>query len=261
MVWLPAGRFLMGTPTDYAGEHDPDECPQRTVEITRGFWLARCEVTNAEYGRFLAEITRMGKHGRCHPDEPKGKDHTPAYWTDEHLNAPAQPVVGVDWWDAHAYAAWAGLRLPTEAEWEYAARGTNGRKFLWGEAWPPTIPVGNLADETAGKAVDGVEVLKGYADGHAYTAPVGAYPAGASWCGALDLAGNVWEWCADRYDVYDVKVDRDPTGSATAPGRVVRGGSWRSSDPADVRCAFRDNYETDYRDDSYGFRCARSAAR
>ena len=99
--------------------------------------------------------------------------------------------------------------------------------------------------------------MKDYTDGYSYTSPTGSFPAGASWCGALDMAGNVWEWCNDRYDVYDVKEIKDPIGSTTAAGRVVRGGSWRSSEPGDLRCGFRDNYEPTYRDDSYGFRVVR----
>ena len=160
-VWVPAGKFLMGTPVDFKEAHDPDECPQRTVELTRGFWIARDEVTNAEYALFLADLKLTGTHAKCNPNEPKDKDHTPAFWEDKNLNVPNQPVVGVDWWDASSYAAWAGMRLPTEAEWEYAARGPDGRKFPWGETWPPVALQGNFADESA-KDIEGLEIIKDY---------------------------------------------------------------------------------------------------
>ena len=260
MIWVPAGRFLMGTPTNFPRAHDPDECPMRPVTLTRGFWIARCETTNAEYAKFLEHIRKTGDHGKCHPGEPKGKDHTPANWSETKLNRPRQPVVGVDWWDAYAYAAWAGLRLPTEAEWEYAARGSDGRLYPWGTNWPPVKVVGNFADETAAGEEPDMRTLVGYKDGHATTAPVGSFSLGASWCGAMDMAGNVWEWCNDIYAPYDVKIDRDPVGPATGEGRVVKGGSWRGTEAADFRCAFRDNYRPEYRSDGFGFRCARSGS-
>ena len=260
MIWVPAGRFLMGTPENFEGPYDPDECPMHLVTLTRGFWIARCETTNAEYAKFLERIRKAGDHSKCHPDEPKGKDHTPAHWTETKFNQPRQPVVGVDWWDAYAYAAWAGLRLPTEAEWEYAARGIDGRLYPWGTNWPPAKVVGNFADEAAAKEDPEFRTLVGYNNGHATTAPAGAYPLGVSWCGALDMAGNAWEWCNDCYAPHDVKNDRDPVGPATAQGRVVKGGSWRATDPADCRCAFRDDYVPEQRRDDLGFRCARSPA-
>ncbi len=264
MIWIPAGTFTMGTPDDFKDAHDPDECPQRTVTLTRGYWLARHETTNAEYARFLDAVVHAGSDDKwAHPQQPKGpggkqKDHTPKYWSDANLNKPKQPVVGVDWWDAYAYAAWAGLRLPTEAEWEYAARGRDGRLFPWGNQWPPPAATGNFADEDAAKAVSDIQPIGGYSDGQIYTAPVGSFPAGASWCGAMDMAGNVWEWCADRYAPYDRAQNVDPTGPPDATGRVVRGGSWRGNEPTDQRTAFRDNYEAEFRGDDYGFRCASS---
>jgi formylglycine-generating enzyme required for sulfatase activity len=254
MVWIPAGEFLMGTPETYEGAHDPDERPLRKVKLTKGFWLAKHETTNAEYAKFLDAVQAAGDDAAWrHPEQPAGpdgksKDHTPAYWNDPNFNAADKPVVGVDWWDACAYAKWAGMRLPTEAEWEYAARSTDGRLYIWGGDWPPTKKVGNFA-ETG---------IKGYKDGFEHTAPVGSFPDGASWCGALDMAGNVWEWCQDRYAPYDPEKNVDPTGDASANGRAVRGGSWKGDDGADFRCAFRDNYEPDYRSDDFGFRCAKS---
>jgi len=264
MVWVPAGTFIMGTPQDYAGEHDPDECPERKVTLTKGFWLARHETTNAQYARFLKAVAEAGGDAMwAHPEQPKGpggqpKDHTPKFWNDPKLNQPQQPVVGVDWWDAYAYAKWAGLRLPTEAEWEYAARGKDGRLYPWGNTWPPPQGAGNFADESAAEALADLEIIAKYRDGYVFSAPVGSFKQGATWCGAQDMIGNVWEWCADRYAPYDPKQTVDPVGALKATGRVIRGGSWRGSNSSDFRTAFRDNYEPDYRSDDYGFRCASS---
>lgn len=126
MVHVPAGEFLMGS---LAGEGSNDEHPQRKVTLD-AFWIDETEVTNAQYGK-------------CFKGEPTNKDHTPSYSTDSKWNGAKQPVVGVDWYDACAYAAWAGKRLPTEAEGEKAARGTEGRKypfwvFKFGDAEPGT---------------------------------------------------------------------------------------------------------------------------
>ena len=195
---LPA-TFQMGTPATYEGDHDPDEEPQRAVTLTRGYWMSRDLVTNAGYARFLATVKAAGGDAAwAHKKQKPGKDHTPKFWEDESFNQSNQPVVGVDWWDAYAYARWAGGRLPTEAEWEYACRGKDGRLYHWGEEWVPKKVVGNFADAalvehdaTQGTAIDG------YNDGYAYTSPVGVLKDAASWCGVQDLTGNVWEWCND----------------------------------------------------------------
>lgn len=265
MIWIPAGSFKMGTSPDYEGAHDPDERPLRTVTLTQGFWIARNETTNAEYAKFLAALAeKKGDDSEWrHPEQPKGagggfKDHTPQYWDDANLNAPNLPVVGVDWWDAYAYAKWAGMRLPTEAEWELTARGTDGRLYLWGEEWPPKKKWGNFADASLDKVETGNDLVEGgYDDGFPRTSPVGSFPDGASWSGAMDLAGNVWEWCQDRYAAYDPAATIDPRGPEEATGRAVRGASWRCADGADFRCAFRDNYDPEFRQDDLGFRVAR----
>jgi formylglycine-generating enzyme required for sulfatase activity len=221
--------------------------PARTVKVA-AFAIDRYEVTNGQYREFLDWISRSGDHGLCHPDEPEGKDHTPRYWRDfnpllkdadyarttpfgsETFTADAKPVVGVDWLDAYAYAAWAGKRLPTEAEWELAARGTDGRRWPWGNEWQ--WGKANTGGERRGMDVSAHGRER---DGYIYSAPVGTYPEGRSPYGCDDMAGNAAEWCAER---------------------VVRGGSSRSL-PSSVRCAARTIREPEFRMFTLGFRCAK----
>ncbi|MCA9712820.1 MAG: formylglycine-generating enzyme family protein, partial [Myxococcales bacterium] len=154
MVYVPAGSFLMGSlGSDPDAEND--ELPQHRVALD-GFWLDRTEVTNFQYGRCVAD-------GDCRES---------SYADDADWNGRQQPVVGVSWDDAVAYCAWAGGQLPTEAQWEYAARGPESLKYPWGNDAP---------DET----------LLNYSLSVGGTTEVGSYPAGASWVGALDMAGNV----------------------------------------------------------------------
>ncbi len=264
MVWIPVGTFLMGTPEDFDWDHDPDECPQREVTLTQGYWIGRHEVTNAEYAEFLAAIEEAGGAAAwTHPEQPpeadgQPKSHVPEFWDDENLTRPDLPVVGVDWWDAYAYAKWAGVRLPTEAEWEYAARSDDGRLFPWGDAWPPPAGAGNFADASLHAVEPTAMMIADYDDGHPRTAPVGSFPAGEAWSGARDMAGNVWEWVYDRYGPHDPEATVDPRGHPDAYGRTIKGGSWRGYESADFRTAFRDNYDPEYRSDDLGFRVARS---
>ena len=239
MVYIPAGEFMMGSPE---GEGHNDEHPQHRVMLS-AYWMDKTEVTNEQYGTFLAWIKATGDHSKCFKGEPANKDHTPHYWTDAKWNAPQQPVVGVDWYDAYAFAAWAGKRLPTEAEWEKAARGTDGRKYPWGDDWDG----GRCNGEQGGR------------DRRHCTVKVGGYPKGASPYGCLDMAGNVLEWCADWYakDYYQQSPSENPTGPQSGTGRLLRGGSWadlgtlcRSPSRANCGPVQRVNY--------YGFRCART---
>jgi len=194
MVYVPEGYFPMGT----ASGNTEDQKPMHFV-YTSAYFIDKYEVSNAEYKIFL-EAT----------GHPK-----PKYWDDERFNQPNQPVVGVSWYDALAYSRWRGRRLPTEAEWEKAARGSDGRLFPWG-------------DKTAkGTNLYFVNVY-GMDDKFEFTAPVNYYASGASPFGALNMAGNVWEWCLDGYDpeYYRVSPELNPEGSESAPMKVLRGGSW-----------------------------------
>jgi len=220
-VYVGAGPFVMGSdPNDPSSE--PDEWPAHRV-VLGGFWIDRTEVTNAQYGLCVAA-------GACRPPlhsrrfgRPELEDH---------------PVLGVTWYEAGDYCRWAGRRLPTEAEWEKAARGTDGRAYPWGDG-PPSAEVANF-DQLFGE-----------------TTPVGSFPAGASPYGAFDLAGNAWEWVADTYDdaYYQVSPARDPQGPPESVNwRVVRGGSWNTAAGA-LRSANR-FWSFPRRDYFDGFRCA-----
>jgi formylglycine-generating enzyme required for sulfatase activity len=157
----------------------------------------------------------------------------------------------MSWSDALAYCAWAGRRLPTEAEWEKAARGVDGRAFPWGDE-PAAGHLLNYADQHLPVPWAAAEVD----DGYRFFAPVGRYPAGASPYGALDLAGNAWEWVADFFDdrYYARSPYADPAGPETGVERVLRGGSWWTS-ARDARAAVRGE-ASDFPYDIYGFRCA-----
>ena len=229
MVYVPAGEFWMGSrATDRNA--DPDEKPRHRVYLD-AFWIDKTEVGNAQYHSCMLQ-------GAC---------QEPRYWDDEQFNEPWLPVVGVSWFDANAYCEWAGARLPTEAEWEKAARGTDGRIYPWGNE-SPTCELANYPGCNEG------------------TTTVGFHTAGASPYGALDMAGNVCEWVADRIDpeYYAHSPDRNPTGPDEGSSRGLRGGSWGSSrsarNPAIVRAANRDWIYPGNRFQFYGIRCAMTTA-
>ena len=252
MVYVPAGKFEMGTDdegVDYALElclESRDDCerkwfaheqPAHTVALD-GFWIDRTEVTNEQYQRCV-------EAGVC--EEPPG-------WTDRELPEstwPARPVVNVSWFDAETYCKWAGVQMPTEAQWEYAARGPESFVFPWGDEFDRTrLNYCNAACESQ-------YASREFSDGYGGTAPVGSFPTGNSWCGAWDMAGNVWEWVADWYagDYYAHAPSQNPTGPSSGEYRVLRGGSM-SDIPYAVRSAHRYSYLPDDIDRAVGFRCA-----
>jgi formylglycine-generating enzyme required for sulfatase activity len=238
MVYVPAGEFEMGS-------NDPfynNERPPHPVALG-GFWLDQTEVTNAQYRRCV-------EAGICKPPATTHSFTRPAYYDDPAYDG--YPIIYVNWYRAVAYCKWAGGRLPTEEEWEYAARGPESRWYPWGD----------MPDKTRANYCDATCPLQhadqGIDDGYPDTAPVGSYPAGASWCAALDMVGNVWEWVWDWYGFYPSEENPEWLAS-DMQDRVIRGGSWDTA--ADhARCTFRSWFNPVQSHDSIGFRCALSPA-
>lgn len=219
MVLVPEGEVRLGTDskTDLTFGTEADT---RTVFVA-AFYIDKYEVTNQQYAKFLAETGHR----------------KPKFWEDPRLNAPEQPVVGVNWEDAETYATWAGKRLPTASEWEKAARGTDGRRYPWG----------NDYDATRGNFDDGGS-MDGSTDGYAMTpAPVGHFLHGLSPYGLHDMAGNVWEWVEEHSETTDEKT------------YSIRGGSWTNGS-GDTRTTVAYIYPAQCSDhsSSVGFRCARN---
>jgi formylglycine-generating enzyme required for sulfatase activity len=257
MVYVPPGEFEMGSDddaVDYAQElcneeygdctagWFKDEQPAHTVSLD-GFWMDRTEVSNAQYRQCV-------EAGGCEAPGEASSRTRDVYYGDSAYDG--YPVIYVGWHEATAYCEWAGGRLPTEAEWEYVARGPEGRAFPWGETFDGARL--NYCDVNCELDWKDVEVDDGYAD----TAPVGSYPAGASWCGAQDLAGNVWEWVADWYEEYSSERQVNPTGPSSGRLRGQRGGSW-NNESVDTRGAYRSRNSPDGQSYNAGFRCARGS--
>ncbi|WP_437686135.1 SUMF1/EgtB/PvdO family nonheme iron enzyme [Sorangium sp. So ce176] len=241
MVRVPAGRFSMGSARGGKSERPPHE-----VTLTRAFDLDRTEVTVAAYQRCVeaGRCTPSGLHGPRATDADVAQRGALCTAADP---AKAQhPVSCVDQAQAAAYCAFVGKRLPTEAEWEYAARGTDGREFPWGNDAP-------------GCAQAVVSRSPAQACGGRGTQDVGSAKAGASPSGALDMAGNVWEWVADGWDpgAYAKGARTDPLVPATGSKGVLRGGSWDFS-ASTARSTYRLAFDREAGDVSTGFRCARS---
>ena len=236
MVYVPAGEFLMGSTeaemeaafvdasahfTGVKKEWFTDQGPQWRVYLD-AYWMYKNDVTVAQYRKFCQAT---GKEVATAPTWG---------WKDDH------PVVNVSWDDAVAYCEWAGVHVPTEAQWEKAARGADGRKYTWGNEWDP----GKLWCSVGEKRTS--------------TTPVGSYPAGASPYGCLDMAGNVCNWCADWYGNYSNADNHNPQGPATGKFRVVRGGSWNGDSEPNFRCAYRGYDDPTHRGGLDGFRAVRA---
>ena len=237
MVWVPGGIFTMGS---INGVGSFLEHPAHQVTLS-GFWMYKNEVTVAQYRAFCAATSRALPPWPGNQNSWAGKTG----WTDATLQL--HPIVNVNWNDAKAYADWAGVLLPTEAQWEYTARGVLGRNYPWGGTATATNPT-NGWDET--KCAN---YYNSYTSGKS-TWPVGSFPAGASWCGAQDMAGNVWEWCADRFGYYSSTPVVNPTGPASGILRELRGGSYAHNND-NVRSAIRTVDEPTSSASVYGFRC------
>ncbi|MBK8376981.1 MAG: SUMF1/EgtB/PvdO family nonheme iron enzyme [Nitrospira sp.] len=221
MVLIPAGEFAMGS--DLGQE---DEQPVHRVSV-KAFYLDVYETTVSRYAEFLASQ----------------KPDAPFKWNEATAGAHEnKPAVGVNWYDARDYCRWVGKRLPTEAEWEIAARGTEGRIYPWGSAHP-----------TKGHANAGETRWRGYDS----LSNVGRFELGKTPEGVYDLAGNLWEWVADWYDptYYQFSARDNPKGPSAGPLRALRGGAWNNDSKA-IRSSNRAGYAPDARRNDVGFRCA-----
>ncbi|MBN1119488.1 MAG: formylglycine-generating enzyme family protein [Anaerolineae bacterium] len=238
MALVPAGCFPMGSTGEEAEAalalcNDTlggcflawfeDELPRHTVCFDAPFWIDVYEVTNEQYGS---------------SGQREGDD---------------LPRESITWLDAQAHCESRGARLPTEAEWEYAARSADGLVYPWGDNFNGVLL--NFCDQNCPENWVHVD----FNDGYARTAPVGSYPGGVSWVGAYDLSGNVREWVSDWYgeDYYAASPGTNPQGPDTGDYRVLRGGSWINV-PSAVSAAYRDYFGVDEADDYTGFRCALS---
>lgn len=245
MVWVPAGEFTMGSsPKDVEAAYRltvklfgyakkqwfSDEVPAHQVRITKGFWLGQCMVTNAQFRRYSQE--------------------TGASYTVERGQSDDHAIIWMTWAQAKAYCAHYGLDLPTEAEWEYAARGPQGRKYPWGNEWDP---------EKCSNDANQFRVLDG---GALRPFSVGSFPEGASWCGALDMASLFWQWCEDwSSDNYAHASGTDPAGPKSGERRALRGGCMIGHVDT-PRSARRYSCCPDLGGNMFGFRCvARPEAR
>ncbi|TES92597.1 MAG: formylglycine-generating enzyme family protein [Candidatus Cloacimonadota bacterium] len=214
LIKIPAGEFTMGS-----NDGDDDEKPVHTVYLDE-YYICKYEVTNSQYNKFCDAT------GRNYPDDPKFEG-----MSDYFTNYPDYPVVKVSWNDAVAYCRWAGLRLPTEAEWEKAARGTDSRKYPWGNSKP----------DAGGTYRANYDPGEDEVDGYKYTSPFGSFPDGISPYGCYDMAGNVWEWCSDWYGehYYRDSPERNPEGPSSGKYRVIRGVSLCCKTMG-LRCVTRD---------------------
>jgi len=243
MVRVPAGKFVLGTPAEQAATLTEQfdlpkgffraEMPSQTMTLDE-FYIDQTTVTHAEYQKFLD----------AHPNRDVPYVASPAArsfnWDKITRAFPAQrdqfPVVLISWDDAAAYCQWAGKRLPSEAEWEKAARGTDGRIWPWGNAWDASKA--NSVEQRNDAAMIG-----------------GQFPGGASPYGALDMVGNVWQWTSTLYKPYPYDANDGRADPQTPGARVTRGGAWAFG-PSVTRTATRNRFDPQSVSLSIGFRCA-----
>jgi formylglycine-generating enzyme required for sulfatase activity len=226
MVLIAAGEFVMGSDPRQDRHARQVERPQHPLHLP-GYYLAKTPVTNAQYAAFVQAMHCAPPSHWENDQAPKGKEN--------------HPVVRVSWYDAEAYCDWLGkltgkgYRLPTEAEWEKAARGDEANIYPWGDQWDA-----KRCNSKESEIED--------------TTPVGAYPRGASPYGLLDMAGNVWEWTSSLYENYPYQQDDGREDPSSTEARVLRGGSWLNFYDS-ARAAYRRSYTPAYHSRIHGFRC------
>ncbi len=258
MVKIPEGKFFMGS-----DDKEDFEFERPAHQVTLGaFCMDRFEVSVEKY-------VACSDHGECKRaskfNEWKGitarerKVFDPLCNFNDPEGKAKHPINCVDWEQATQYCKAQGRRLPTEAEWEFATRGSDGRRFPWGDEVPTGGHLNACGTECLAWAKkNGQELTAMYKqdDGYANTAPVGSFPAGASPFGVQDVVGNVWEWVSDYYAPYTADAQVDPKGPSTGDERVIRGGAWNGSQPSWVRPTFRYHDDAAKRSYGIGFRCA-----
>jgi len=237
LLYVPAGKFTMGSDDGQSNER-----PAHTVYLD-AFWIDQTEVTNLMFADFLSEQGNQieGDVEWFDAEEGGVRIHLKGNSWEVDPEYENYPVVAVSWYGANAYCAWVERRLPTEAEWEKAARGTDGRNYPWGNDMPNSS-LSNYKQQVGGPT------------------EVGTYPKGASPYGALDMAGNVFEWVNDWYDItyYENSPASNPLGPSDGRARVARGGSWLVPSYA-VSAAGRLSANPDLTLEGLGFRCAMDA--
>jgi formylglycine-generating enzyme required for sulfatase activity len=240
MIFVPSGYFIMGD----AGSEQRARAPRLPVFVD-GFYIDRHPVTNRQYRAFLDYLEKTQDHSRCHPDEPRKKSHRPSTWGDPKWSGDDLPVVGINWFDAFAYAAWVGKRLPYETEWEKAASWKEDEEtkliYPWGNEFDPARC--NCSEAGIGRPT-----------------PVDRYSRSPSPYGILDMCGNVWEWCIEWF--YEYKYSKRLISNLKGPNygetHILRGGAWDND---------RNGVTTIHRSRAYplsvfstvGFRCCKSA--
>ena len=233
MILIPAGPYIMGS-----NDGLPNERPEHTVTLD-SYYVDQYEVTLSLYRKFLEST----------------KQESPSTWDDEAATTVGdRPATGMKWQSASAYCQWAGKRLPTEAEWEKAARGTDGRRYPWGDMQPFV----DIANYNRGMWVNEAITLVAVTSGlEGMSVRHGLKEGGKSPFGLFHMAGNAAEWVADWYgrDYYQRTPEKNPSGPATGEKRVIRGGSWADL-PAALRVTARVSAEADYAARTIGFRCA-----
>ncbi|MET9896552.1 SUMF1/EgtB/PvdO family nonheme iron enzyme [Streptomyces sp. NPDC006465] len=268
VIAVPGGPAIIGADEKPdAFRMAQDDSTLRAVDVP-AFLIDRTTVTNARYRVFLEEVGDSGEFD--HPDQPLERSHRPAHGHDVRFNAPGLPVVGLDWYDAYAFAKWAGGALPSEVQWEKAARGVDGRRYPWGQDWDPARV--NYVERSFGEQVsdlDSLEALlvtveQGERPDHPVL-PADALPQGASPYGALQMSGNVWE--LTRTNFYTGQ-DMDPFFQGRHPldfmnrkdaFHVLRGGTW-TSPPTCLTTFYRGKDLITDRHNEVGFRCVYEAS-